>query len=66
MNIIDIIDSLPHIPNQSYSDFKRRLKRELKKRGLEFFPASYDSEGNCKVCGEAGRCSGLHLIEERK
>lgn len=28
--------------------------------GFEAIPASFDEAGNCKTCGECGRCPGYH------
>lgn len=32
--------------------------------GCEPLTAKTDSAGNCVVCGEAGRCCGLHFLAE--
>lgn len=36
----------------------------LRKNGIPYGNATYDEAKNCNVCGEAGRCPGVHTLEE--
>jgi hypothetical protein len=48
----------------TYSQYKSKVKRLLLKAGYNPVKASYDKAGNCKICGEAGRCPGWHTLQE--
>jgi hypothetical protein len=41
-----------------------RARRLCQSRAGVAVRATYDSAGNCQICGEAGRCLGWHLPEE--
>lgn len=41
-----------------------RNRREILKRGLVPVKARWDENGDCLICGEAGRCPGWHTQEE--
>jgi len=44
--------------------FMYRLRAILRKEGVPYGNATYDEAGNCRVCGEAGRCPGVHTLDE--
>lgn len=44
--------------------FRSAVRRELEAAGLMAYRAIYDNAGNCRVCGESGRCPGWHTTTE--
>lgn len=46
---------------RAYRNFVRSAYQRL---GLNPFRAEYDEAGNCKTCGESGRCPGWHFDGE--
>jgi hypothetical protein len=64
MTARDILDRLPHKLFPSASAFYRRNYAALKRVGMVPVMARYDDAGNCRICGEAGRCPGWHTPEE--
>ena len=40
------------------------VRRELWSMGIIAVGAEYDEAGNCRYCGEAGRCPGVHAEAE--
>jgi hypothetical protein len=61
---IDITDSIPFKPNRTRGQFVRAVKAALRKRGIPYVDASLDAAGNCRICGESGRCPGVHTVDE--
>jgi hypothetical protein len=61
---IDIADAIPFKPNRTRGQFVRAVKNALRKRGIPYVDASLDAGGNCRICGEAGRCPGVHTVDE--
>ena len=39
-------------------------RRQILRRHKIPIPAHYDPAGNCRICGEAGRCPGWHYHGE--
>jgi len=64
MKAQEVVDSMPQKQYGTRRAFVLALRRELKSRGLPFGRATYDAAGNCRVCGESGRCPGLHTLDE--
>jgi len=44
--------------------FEAFMEAELLKAGKRIFAAEYDAGGNCRFCGECGRCPGWHYVGE--
>ena len=56
-----------HSSGKTYGSTKayyHSVKRRIKKMGLVPIKATFDPEGNCLRCGEAGRCPGYHPSNE--
>jgi hypothetical protein len=51
-------------PFASHAHLSAALKRALVNLGVRPVRATYDPAGNCKICGEAGRCGGWHTPGE--
>ena len=64
MKAIDIISKLPHKTFESQAAYWERNKTVLEQEGFKPYQAKFDDVGNCKVCGEAGRCPGWHTIDD--
>lgn len=62
--VIDITDSIPFKPNRTRGQYTRAVKNALRKRGIPYVEASFDEDGNCRICGESGRCPGVHTPYE--
>lgn len=64
MTAFDIADQLPGKPYKSRRAFYLAMRRYCYAYGIGFGRALYDDAGNCRFCGEAGRCPGIHTLEE--
>jgi len=64
LKTLDIADAIPFKPNRTRGQFTRAVKNALRKRGIPYVDASLDQTGNCRICGEAGRCPGVHTVDE--
>lgn len=65
MTVFDILKKRPLTGYPSTKNFHRAVRRLLGRLGHTPVQASYDRAGNCKICGECGRCPGWHLQEEK-
>lgn len=45
-------------------EWEADVRRRIVATGLEPIKAEYDTAGNCRTCGEAGRCPGYHTQGE--
>lgn len=61
---IDIIDKLPHKTFTTQKAYYLRNRKALERAGQIAYKALFDEVGNCKICGECGRCPGWHTGEE--
>jgi hypothetical protein len=50
--------------DRSRAGFAKFYRAGLIHAGFDPFPATYDEDGNCYLCGECGRCPGWHYAEE--
>lgn len=63
--IADLVAEMPSRTYKSRAGFRAAVRRFVVKRtGCEPVSVATDRAGNCVVCGEAGRCCGLHLYGE--
>ena len=46
------------------TQYNAKVRRSLIGSGKTPIKATYDDDGNCMVCGEAGRCPGWHTASE--
>ena len=53
-------------PFRSYRARANAVRRVLRGLSYETIDATFDDAGNCTVCGEAGRCPGVHTLDEVK
>ena len=55
-----LIDAQPYRlrTRKAYTAYVRRL---LTRNGFPVVSARPDTDGNCTLCGEAGRCPGVHI-----
>ncbi len=60
---IDYAEGLPY-PYPSHRAFTAALRAKLRRNGVPYGNATYDDAGDCRVCGEAGRCPGVHTLDE--
>jgi len=49
---------------KTQDEYKRAQRDRIRKSGETPIKAFYDEGGNCKICGECGRCPGWHTPEE--
>lgn len=64
MTGIEAADQVPYKPGRTRVEFMRAVRGVLRRKGISCVPAVVDKDGNCTVCGEAGRCPGVHTHEE--
>lgn len=55
---VDLLGSFP-----SREDHVRFNKAVIQTAGFTAIVPKEDKGGNCAVCGEAGRCPGVHAVE---
>lgn len=48
----------------TFSQFSANYRRRLVRAGHKPIRAVEDAAGNCRICGEAGRCPGWHYPGE--
>ncbi len=60
---INHADGLPY-PYRSKRAFTVAIRAKLRRNGVPYGNATYDDAGDCRVCGEAGRCPGVHTLDE--
>ena len=65
MKAMEIISRLPHKTFKSEAAYYARNKRVIARAGYHPIKATFDSAGNCVVCGESGRCPGWHTEDEK-
>ena len=58
-----IIEARPH-KVRTRQGYRRVVTRWFEQAGYQTVMASYDAAGNCTICGEAGRCAGVHIKEK--
>jgi hypothetical protein len=49
---------------KSRAAFEEAKRAEIVANGIKPVRATYDTAGNCTICGEAGRCPGWHASKE--
>ncbi len=59
----EIQGTIPFKPNRTPKQYQREVYRAIVRSGYLARLADYDNEGNCVICGEAGRCPGWHINE---
>lgn len=60
-----LIAQMPPRTYASRAGFRQAVRRWIiRKTGCEPIDAATDEAGNCLICGEAGRCCGLHTFDE--
>jgi len=65
MTSAELIAQMPPHTYASRAGFRSAVRRWIiRKTGCDPVTVRTDAAGNCLVCGEAGRCCGLHLFEE--
>ena len=65
MKAIEWADLIPRRPEgYGREEYTQALARVLIGHGVRFRFTDKDAAGNCPTCGEAGRCPGLHTLEE--
>lgn len=55
-----LIDTQPY-KLRSQKAYTAHVRRLLKGNGFPVVSARYDLQGNCLLCGESGRCPGVHI-----
>jgi len=48
----------------TFAQFSANYRRRLVRAGHKPIRATYDAAGNCRICGECGRCPGWHYPGE--
>lgn len=50
----------------SHKVYTAAIRAILREAGETCVPAEYDSGENCLICGESGRCPGVHTLAEKQ
>lgn len=65
MKISDIIDAMPAKTYRSFASYRAAVRRHvLRTTGVNPIATERDADGHCVICGESGRCCGLHMFSE--
>lgn len=56
----DLLDAQPYTL-RTRADYTRFARALFRRHGFYTVTATYDEAGNCLLCGECGRCPGVHL-----
>lgn len=66
MSAFEFAQRIPYQEGRTRAQFVAQLRRALRAARVPYGNATYDDAGNCRVCGEAGRCPGAHTLDELK
>jgi hypothetical protein len=65
MSIFELLQKHPIRGFRSGEDYSMAVRELLLRLGYTPVRASFDSAGNCEICGECGRCPGWHTQSEQ-
>jgi hypothetical protein len=46
-----------------FKAWSRSFKTAAARMGYKTIPATYDTAGNCAICGDCGDCPGHHIMK---